>query len=446
MKDNLDNLLEQLQLEGTVESEGRFTLSPEKLREKLAAFQFERPSQWVLKVIQALVLAKVDSCDIVQSHQRTAFAVKSARQPFTPDQLEQAFFDPQIESTAALGQLITALWFLSFNLQLTWAWSGQGCAVGLVWTGSDLERIQVAPGEFSLLEVSHVGRKSDNHWWSSILSAAHLVGPNACAEMARELTLHAYTCPFSLKLDGRRIDNLLVCSSISQPRELTELSLFGNHETVCVSAVGGGKADAPRLQLPPGTLRSQKSQNDFVARKDGLEQLSDAAWIAVLLARLRAVTVGKTTRWEPYRGFNRLTWVRHGVVVAERDLLSDSAANCHVVVSADDQKVDMSGLKLIDRPLDLHSSIKSGIHEWLKLQTISFSPRHQANQRMTNFLVGVVSIGAVWVALSSGSVMFGLEAAGIALGAKVLSSANDDSKELETKFEYELQKLRQEWE
>ncbi len=449
--DSLAELLEQLRLEGSLESQGQFSLSAEKLREKLAAFQFERPSQWMLKVIQALVVAKAASCDILQSYNRTLFYIQSTHCLFRPEELNESFYDPSVEASSAVRHLTMALWYLSFNLQLAWIWRGRQSEVGLMWTGTELQTVAIELVEASSLEVFHIQRKSENRWWSDILSDLRLQGPSGCAETSRELTLNAYTCPFPLSLDGRRIDNLLECSSITKAKHLDRSTLSAGGGVVCVAALGWGKADAAVVDMPPGTF-TDTSSNELVQRSCLMEYPSDASWISLLLANLHIRPGGKSGKLEPVSAPSRVTWIRHGVVVAESDHPTDSAASCHLFVSADDRRVELSGLRLIEGETDLKPPILAAVADWLDQQSISFSPARQSQVKIANVYTTLFAIfqgNALLDAsmdLDSGRMVFaGISFLGMAAFARFMVFIKDDSKGLEAAFELELKKLCQEW-
>lgn len=355
--DSADQYLNQLQQEGTVHSVGRFTLSPEKLREKLSQFSFQRASQWILKVVQALVLAEVESCKIAQSHQRTEIHIKSQGSLYSSFDLEQAFCAPDSQPNNSLSNLVTALYYLSFNLHLTWAWKDQGSKTALVWNGTQLSEITSISTDYATLQVSHIQHNAEGLWWGPLLKITGYKGPEACAQITRELKLHAHTCPFPLKLDGLRIDNLLHCSTMTSTHNTSTKASDLIAARGCGRTLGAGS---------PLNISYRIRNSDHLDAEPTDQIPPDCTWIALLFGHLRLVVQSYGNDYAPSPNTSRITWVRHGIVVTEEKLATDCGASVHLFLSADHLKTDISGLQLIQERIKPQPETIQDIIDWLR--------------------------------------------------------------------------------
>jgi hypothetical protein len=359
---DIEQLLQGLQNEGTLHSTGRFTISLEKHREKLSQFSFERPSQWILKIIQALTVAQIESCKIQQFHHRTEIIIKSTDSVFSVEQMKQALDNPQDKQNEAIGHLMTALCYLSFKLGLTWAWKDQGSPNALIAQGIELTEITSIATDYATLQISHIQPKADGIWWAPLLKITGYKGPEACAEITRELNLHAYTCPFPLLLDGRRIDNLLRCSS-QKPSSATQ-------STELIAPRGFGRTYGPVAPL----RISHRLRNSDLLESDPADQIpAEAGWLALLFGHLRVVAQSYGNDYAAAPNPSRISWVRKGIVIAEEKLSTNSGASLHLFLSADHLKTDISGLKLIEERTKPHPEIMLDLLEWTRPESNQLS-------------------------------------------------------------------------
>jgi hypothetical protein len=355
--DSAEQYLDQLQQEGALHSTGRITISAEKLREKLSQFSFYRPSYWILKVIQALTLAQVQSCTIVQSHQRTEIHIKSQASIFGTEQLELAFYDPDSQPHSSIGNFTIALWYLSFSLQLRWAWKDQNSQTGLVWNGNELTKIDSSATDYATLHVNHVQPKVEGAWWAPLLKIARYKGPEACAQISRELSLRAFTCPFPLKLDGLRIDNLLRCPTMANSANTSTTA------TELIALPGYGSTPGPAAPL----IISHRASTIYHPQENPDHQIPPGnTWLALLFGHLRPVIHSYGPDYAPSPNTSRISWIRNGVIVLEDKLPTTGGASIQLFLSADHLKTDISGLKLIQEPTAPRPEIIQAIIDWLR--------------------------------------------------------------------------------
>lgn len=451
----MEELLQQLGREGQFNSKGQFTLALDKLCEKLAAFQFERSSKWILKVVQGLVASGATSIFIKQSYSVVEIRYHWKVAAWTHQDLELAFLSPELESKAAVRHLATALWFVTFRLGATWKSVLEGVTEALCGSTRELSFLNVETERSNVLEIVYPGEQRQS-LLRSLFSHFGATGPSRAAELSRELALFAYTCPVPLSLDHLRLDNL--CSwATCYPRRL---GTGGSREQVYVAAVGWGEAaEAAAIVLPPNTRpvgeRFGPTQFGRFGESDG-----PVHWMALLTGHIQMLTGRGESRLAPFKGPSSLNWVRDGIIVRQDVVPISCAASCQLFVSADHLAVDLSGLKLIDSASVLSPSVRTAVTDWLSQQRFGFEFQQSQSRwydkirdnvgLVTTTAVSVAAIGVVPVAAPEIAVasVVGIGTAFYIgfdkLWAKTLPSAGDTSK-LEGDFILELSWLAMVW-
>ncbi len=438
------SLLQELETEGQLESTGRFSLATDKLREKLAVFQFERPSQWILKVIQGLVAAGASSIVIKHSYNKTTVIYQLGSSIWTHDELREAFCAERTDCKAGLKHLVLALWHLSFHQKVKWVSIIEGQASRLSWSSNELDSQSISIQTTSSLEIDYSSTPGSESMLGDLASNLGLWRPRLAAELSQELSNWAYACPIHLEIDGRRIDNLCGYPLLSQS---TGSPLQGKI-TAHLTSVGWGNEDKSdcKIRIPPAT---RPLQPDAFVDPHWLDLAPKAEtdWAALLLLHLKSVG--------PCPQPSMLNWVSHGVIVKQIPIPTASAVSCHLFASAENLAHDLSGLQLADWvcTASLPASAYLEVGLWLSQQTISFEPR--AAQKRTWGNIGL----AAAVTLAPAAAYFGIGGGLEYLETLMLSTAavwsvpiaalnrakNDDSKNLEQQFAAELQSLHSQW-
>ena len=134
------------------------------------------------------------------------------------------------------------------------------------------------------------------------------------------------------------------------------------------------------------------------------------------------------------------------MIVGEHDLPTNSGASCHLFVSADELKVDASGLRLVGEAPLLNPNVKASLLKWLKAQSVSFAVRKGDRLSSKDALVGMIALGGMCLVGGGPGLLAGVISLGIGLKVKGLSLGPDDSFILEQNFRNELDDLVRELE
>lgn len=191
---------------------------------------------------------------------------------------------------------------------------------------------------------------------------------------------------------------------------------------------------------PSGT-DAKHFKNSFVATEQNQEAPENPAWLAVMAFHLYDNKPGKQLGWHPFPVRSRTTLIRRGVIVWEHDLPIRAGASCHLFTSADNLKVDASGLRLVGVAPPLNPNIKASLLAWLKRQPVSFSVRKAELLSGQDAAMGIVALGGLCLVGGGAGLLAGVISCGIALKVKGISLGLDDSSRLEEKFLQEFDEL-----
>ncbi len=313
MLDPIEQYLREQSGEGRRDSTGSFTISAEKAMSKLAAFQLPRPSAWLLKMVQAGVVAGCSSINVNQS-------AKSSKVTFMGghlgriDELVKIFADPNALLTPAQQHLLVGLRTVALNGRRPVLViddpvdSPRLCAL---WNGGRVSQPQ--PG--SVFHRSLISREDgilSFHVGDSPLNEQYQFKrekgvKRVVADEYRELMANAVTCPIPLKVDGRRVDHF----------GLEDASFHR-----CPILFGGlpGQAGEPVLRLSSAVLPEGAEENAYAM-----------AWTAYLTEKSRA---------------NEICWVKDGVVCESATFGGHESFYLRLYLPADDLATDLTGLHL----------------------------------------------------------------------------------------------------
>jgi len=309
--DALDLYLARQSEGGTRDSEGVFTISAERALDKLATHQLPRTSAWILKMVQAGVVASASGMWVTHGTRNCKLRYTEGRFG-SLEQIREAWVEPVPISEQVHRHLSVGLRTVAFARRrpvlLVHNCPEQGLR-SLFWDGSSLSRIgpagdhvrdHLTPGEFVVyVSGSPLGR-------DEAVKKNHGVSSDTASEF-KELTNNAVCCPVPLWADSRPISHFGV-EDVSMIRK--SLAFSAQH------SIPG----QPSLLLPPPLSKSC-----------GFQQ-AGLAW-----------TLYHSTRPE----VSRLCWVKDGVV-CEEEHLSLYPANFQVrlFASADDLEADLTELQL----------------------------------------------------------------------------------------------------
>ena len=192
----LEEILKGQRAEGTWESEGVFTAIASKALSKLAAYQLPRPSAWVLKMVQAAVVASCTSLRIDTDADSAILTLSFyGGELANVEQLARVWTSPTATVSLAQKHLLVGLRAVSVSQKrkvALFSVDTRGSQKSLVWDGQKLSSVT---GQGSLhsndpLLVISVSDPRIVYYWERELS---------------ELRSFAVTCPIPLSVERETI-------------------------------------------------------------------------------------------------------------------------------------------------------------------------------------------------------------------------------------------------
>ncbi|MBN9417125.1 hypothetical protein ABS71_15170 [bacterium SCN 62-11] len=307
----IDQLIEEAQLD----SSGVFSLDPEKALEKLATYQFPDPSFWVLKIVQAAVVAGVAGISVRLLRRYTLIEFQPEEQEF-PD-LPVLFGRIPREQNRAWQHLKRGLWSLAVqNCTFECGWPGQPRS----WTYRNQWSEEAGPaGPNFFLKISP---NDTSARWN--------------AELLQVLTSRAFLCPVPLLVDGRPIQGLQRC-----PQHGLSPTAFPFYSDL------NDDPDLAELPLPESTFQSVSQPGALVPRVHSVPRVWGRISLACLVsAHFRATATG----WKPLPTPSMIYWISDGVVVDREEMdLTPGIVSCSAYISASGLPLDLSSFRLILR-------------------------------------------------------------------------------------------------
>ena len=347
---DLGRFLNQQASEGSLESEGEFTVDHAKAARKLARFAMPDEYSWVLKLVQAAVGWESAELRVKQHRLYTTFTF--APGPAQPIPLAKdvvsTMLHGQLEDQEPLNRLCIALRSLveqtglSFVLGLR---SEEGESETL-FAGPDISAMSsaerkswVANSERGIrIAVSHQMR---GEFYTGRYAPRFMLRKLRDLEIAECLTHHAFTSPIPISLNGESITDPLFHPEIGFTEVLRPLYVLGMR-SLSGQTMGTVGPFEDGLALP---VRS----TPFRLRK--LERRSDAAggWVVVQVLPPDIWVRRERGDDRPYAApTSNALWVQDGVVVERTPLLIHKShmARLTLILDADGLETDLTGFAL----------------------------------------------------------------------------------------------------
>lgn len=427
-----DSLQDRLLAEALPHSSGQFTIAREKALEKLALFRLPSESYWCLKIVQAAVAAGASEIKLRQTHSVNEFRLVGAA-AWTLEQVEDEFYRVESSPQPGLEHLKQGLWSVSLNDMRPFTLTAPEWSESLAWDGLRLSRQPKTSCTCPVLTISHFPALDRP---GLTLRAALAAAKNA--EVVRELSLHAFTCPIPLSVDGRRLDSLLLSP------------LHGFSPTSYPLQLGLLEGDLPPLRVPPGTFGGYQlpPKVDATMRKLFRVQteVPTAPGLAVLVTgHLQRRVENRQASWHPLEEASVVYWVQDGVVVERTRLKGDfQCVSLGIFVSSEKLASDASGFTL-QKSLEWKQRLwqvcrLAGLFlSEVDLERNSVVEAVRSRQLTFGGLVGVTGLGLSLVLPVNGLLMFG---AGLVIAGT--RNARVEERALD-QLDKTLQRLREEW-
>lgn len=324
-KETLENYLSQARAEGKFDSAGTFTIDYAQAREKLAAFQFQRPEYYLLKFVQAAVGMKS----------------KAVEFRFAPESVEVRFVNPRFElPPEQFGALITDSYEAHIDqhcraLALAVCGSGAG-TICFRDTGTGRE-VNIQGGSLEFTELGSLRGDSKFLFFLSRDKAYSKAEIKAKEEVLRAACQFA---PIVLKIDGKPLNESREELQFYERCLETPYPAFWGEAIVAESTRSGvGLPCAGRsafIQLWDDRRVCREQGEVWVCLRD-----TEPLEVPLERARLLCLAGGAL------EGRSALYLVQYGVVISEQ-AIQTSVPGLNAVLCVDGHPTDISGFQLRD--------------------------------------------------------------------------------------------------
>ena len=320
--------VENLANQGTWESEGRFTLDRDKAWEKLSTYQLPFEHAWVLKLVQAAVLAACESLQVKLTGSESSFRFVGQSR-WTQDLVTAALFSADSAQDMALVPLAAAVRYLARSADKLLALRYPD-GTTQVWDGEAFHS-ETSPYPVDCFELTVFSARKSGSFWS--LGASGLID---AAMIGKVLSNLAYPCPIPITLDGRPINGFSNDPNGGATSHTAPVALLPVN---------------PTLHLPEFRFLRDRDwrpeKDELSARLDG--ELMTVFGEAMVCGALACFTANiQETVESP--GFcaqpSYLKWVKDGVIIRAEKLESRGSIGLTLLISAEGLRTDLSGLNL----------------------------------------------------------------------------------------------------
>ena len=322
--------------EGTVDSEGAFSMDREKAWQKLGEFQLPFAGAWVAKLVQALNASpQATELKITQSRMMTEF-VFSDVPDWSRAALESAVFSMEQKHSREMAHLAVAVRALA-QLKIHPFSLHYGHRDLVIWNGSCFEDKVPEEGQTAKSQDDEFRLSVSHYPFGESPSLFRYESPQVkkvLLQISEALSQHCHVGPKPIKHDGRVINGLLNDRSIGQSRDRMPLG-------VSLLPVTEG---LPELDF--GYFGIAESSGSFVPRVNGSFQ-EPSSGAAVVTAFLENVPLKKKGSYmKASSGPLQIVWVSDGVVISRERKAFSQIVNLGMVISADGLSTDLSGFSL----------------------------------------------------------------------------------------------------
>ena len=341
---DLKSFLSEQRQEGQLDSEGDFTISAEKAIQKLAYFALPLASDWILKVVQAVNLWKVEALVVNQTRTATSFTFRPDPQP-TPESLIRALSGTGLDTSDPVHALAMALRSLveQAGLSFVLAFRKNGETGSPIYAGDDTSQLHPATrAKWSSLNNDGI-RLTVSHFHASESITGRYIPtiskvPPRHRTILKTLQWKAYTSLVPIFVDRQRLTDPAQAPSVGYTSKFRALRL--------ATLRGGSLHEGPHFEVedfpwnrPARQLRS--SGPSLTGAPWFLLRTADWPYLAYVKRQLRGPI--PLIEIAPHR----VVLVRQGVVCRAFSLRNTSlASSLTLVVPADHYRTDLSGLGL----------------------------------------------------------------------------------------------------
>jgi hypothetical protein len=327
-RETLEGYLSQARSEGKFDSAGTFTIDYAQAREKLAAFQFQRPEYYLLKFVQAAVAMKSTAVEF----------------RFAPESVEVRFVNPRFQlPPEQFGALITDSYEAHIeqhcrDLALAVCGSGAG-TICFRDTGSGRE-VNI---QGRALEFTELGSLKGDSKFLFFLSRDKAYSKDEIKAKEEVLRAACQFAPVTLKVDGKPLNESRADLRFYERCLDSPYPVFWGE--VIVAETNRTGVGLPRH----GRSASVELWDDRRVCREQAEvwvRLRDSEPVECPLDRVRLLCLAGGA----LEGRSTLYLVQYGVVISEQTILT-SVPGLNIVLCVDGHPTDLSGFQLRDSEL-----------------------------------------------------------------------------------------------
>ena len=320
--------VENLANEGTWESEGRFTLDKDKAWDKLSTYQLPFEQAWVLKLVQAAVLAACESLQVRLTGSESSFRFVGQSR-WTEESVTRALFSADSAQDLALVPLAAAVRYLARSADKLLALHYPD-GTTQVWDGEAFHT-ETSPYPVEAFELTVFSARKSGRFWS--LGAS---GLDDLAMIGKVLSNLAYPSPIPINLDGRLINGFSNDAQGGSTSHTAPIALLPVN---------------PTLHLPEFRFLRDR---DWRPEKDELSARLDGELMAVygepLVCGALACFTANVHETVEAPSFSSqpsyIKWVKDGVIIRAEKVEARGSIGLTLLISAEGLRTDLSGLNL----------------------------------------------------------------------------------------------------
>lgn len=351
---DLKAFLEQQTMQGTVDSEGSFTVAREKALQKLNSFALPGEFDWVLKIVQAANVLEAPRLVVRQTRVATSFyfCPGQAKEFPTETALLEALNSLTLERDDPMHQLAMALRSLVQQSRLSFvlAVRHQGELCKPIYAGDDVSRLDSGTREaWTSLKVEGVRLTVSHFTGDESYTGRYL--PTFTKQTRRDLGIlqalesRCFASPTAIEIDGRLVTLVFPRGDFFTTHKLRPL-LLGRLSRDS----GTGALQAELQPVSPYLPRQRLRVTAQDQRKSAWLSITAPDWRMHNLAFRSAsrLLTPATSLFDRSVSSHDIWWVRHGVVVARLRAPSDPAnqTRLSLFLPAEDLRSDLSGLQI----------------------------------------------------------------------------------------------------
>lgn len=404
----VENYLANLRQKGTLDSEGTFTVAGCRAVGKLALFLLAKESDWILKIVQAACVAGCSDLRVKQTRISTQISLVLPY-PLDFTAFERGLTSPTpITDAPGIEELYCGLRAVGVGQLRDWVLRAQAggqvtilsCSDGLV-SAERLESDEPASRDRTDLILGVAYPRGQRGKIGGLVRFGEAVQNEHLALLTR-----GRACPIPLFLDGRRLDDLNVPGLVSalETRAFLGINLPPSDGSLSIR-VPNGLSPSPQFQFQDRFCESKPYCLSAIPESRTARSLQ--RWYFNYTTSRETFNSGSSSFYfQDVPSPSRICLLRHGVVVAEKNIGIVHPISAEIFLPADHLRSDLTGLQVrpTDEEIDLAKREVRGSLPFLErlfAQLEEYSPRPKKHQLLMYGGLGALGLLVPTLALKA---------------------------------------------